>query len=82
MGWNKVSFVKNTSCGAKDDFFYFVNSYYAKPDVESDIWGVADFGGMFAAAACRDNIFATQFHVEKSGKAGLELFASWLRVRG
>ena len=79
MGWNKVNFVQNTPLGAEDDFFYFVNSYYAKPEKESDIWGIADFGGAFAAAVRRDNIFGAQFHVEKSGKAGLGLLNSFLR---
>jgi len=79
MGWNKVNFVQDTLCGVEDDFFYFVNSYCAKPEKESDIWGIADYGGAFAAAVRRDNIFGAQFHVEKSGKAGLNLLNSFLR---
>ena len=82
MGWNNVHFVKETLCDAKDDFFYLVNSYYAKPEDESDIWGTADYDGTFAAAVCRDNIYATQFHIEKSGEAGLELLNSFLKQKG
>ena len=78
MGWNKVSFIKNAPCDARNDYFYFVNSYHANPEEKSDIWGVADYDGAFAAAVCRDNIYATQFHVEKSGEAGLKLLSSFL----
>jgi len=78
MGWNQVRFRKNVLCDEREDFFYFVNSYYAKPENDSDIWGTADYSGLFAAAVCRENIYATQFHVEKSGKAGLALLKSFL----
>jgi glutamine amidotransferase len=66
----------------KDHFFYFVNSYHGKPENESDIWGLAEYDGLFAAAVCRDNIYATQFHIEKSGPAGLELLHSFLCLKG
>jgi len=81
MGWNRVQFVKTTPCDTRDDFFYFVNSYHAKPVNPSDIWGTADYNGLFAAAVCRDNIYATQFHVEKSGEAGLALFKGFLGLK-
>ena len=81
MGWNQVRFVKNTSCNFRDDFFYFVNSYYALPEQESDQWGLADYNGLFTAAVCRNNIFATQFHVEKSGESGLALLNNFLRLK-
>ena len=81
MGWNQVGFVKDTPVKTREDFFYFVNSYYAQPTDESDLWGVADYGKMFAAAICKDNIYATQFHVEKSGEAGLSLLDSFLRLK-
>jgi len=78
MGWNQVRFVKDTPCNFRDDFFYFVNSYYAQPANESDQWGMADYNGLFTAAVFRDNIFATQFHVEKSGESGLALLNNFL----
>lgn len=94
MGWNKVHFLKDAFCNessapdswqnssaptpAQDDYFYFVNSYCALPSDESDLWGEADYNGPFAAAVSRDNIYATQFHIEKSGKAGLSLLGSFL----
>jgi len=82
MGWNRVSFVKNASCGARDDFFYFVNSYYVNPMNEPDLWGMAEYDGSFAAAVCSENIYGTQFHVEKSGEAGLELLNAFLGLKG
>ena len=69
MGWNKVW----------DNYFYFVNSYYAKPENKSDVWGTAEYNGTFAAAVRRKNVYGTQFHVEKSGEAGLFLLDSFLK---
>lgn len=81
MGWNQVKFIKNTPLEIRDDFFYFVNSYYAKPEDKSDLWGAANYNGPFAASVHRDNIYATQFHVEKSGEAGLTLLNNFLNLR-
>ena len=78
MGWNKVRFVKDTNIYDREDYFYFVNSYYAKADPE-DTWGEADYNGIFTAAVNRGNIYATQFHVEKSGEAGLKLLDDFIR---
>lgn len=78
MGWNKVSFVKDTNIYDREDYFYFVNSYHAKADPE-DIWGEADYSGKFTAAVNRGNIYGTQFHVEKSGEAGLKLLDDFIR---
>jgi len=85
MGWNQVRYTKiihgNMPCNARDNFFYFVNSYYAKPVNASDLWGTADYNGSFAAAVCRNNIYGTQFHVEKSGEAGLALLKGFLDLK-
>ena len=83
MGWNKVRFVKETPLNAMPKFknsgyFYFVNSYYAKTENQDDIWGVAQYGGEFTAAVRHGNIYGTQFHVEKSGVAGLCLLRGFL----
>lgn len=82
MGWNKVCFNRNVGYKAEDDYFYFVNSYYAVPKDESHIWGIAEYDGLFTAAVCKDNIFGTQFHIEKSGEAGLELLKGFLSIEG
>ena len=82
MGWNEVRFAEKAGFDARDGYFYFVNSYYAKPQDSSVVWGTADYGGPFAAAVCKDNIFATQFHAEKSGPAGLALLDGFLGFKG
>ena len=80
MGWNKVSFTKSpiNSNNTNEGYFYFVNSFYAKPENNEDLWGTSDYNGQFTAAVHRDNVFATQFHVEKSGKAGLAILGGFL----
>jgi glutamine amidotransferase len=85
MGWNLVSPVGNHPFVAElpdDPYFYFVNSYYAVPADEGVLAGTADYNRPFAAIVARDNIMATQFHIEKSGPVGLDLlrrFASLTR---
>ncbi|MCL2255099.1 MAG: imidazole glycerol phosphate synthase subunit HisH [Lachnospiraceae bacterium] len=79
MGWNEVTFTA-PFLTKSDGYFYFVNSYYAVPKNESDLWGVADYNGKFTAAVRRENIFATQFHTEKSGEAGLSLLNGFLSL--
>jgi glutamine amidotransferase len=81
MGWNEVRFVQDVPFPAASDFFYFVNSYHAMPDNDSDLWGTADYSGRFTAAVHRDNIYATQFHIEKSGEAGLALLSGCLSLQ-
>lgn len=80
MGWNKVHFIKDLSHRTEDDYFYFVNSFYAVPENDSHIWGIAENDGPFTAAVYKDNIFGTQFHIEKSGEAGLELLNAFLTL--
>ena len=82
MGWNNVHFKNNAAFNAQSNYFYFVNSYYAQPENEDTVWGTADYSGPFTAAVHKDNIYATQFHIEKSGEAGLELLNSFLSLLG
>ena len=83
MGWNGVRVVRPHPLleGVEDgDEFYFVHSYYPSPADESDVLAVTDYGEPFCCALGRGNLFATQFHPEKSGRFGLRLlarFASW-----
>jgi len=83
MGWNQVWQMKThplwqgIADGAR---FYFVHSYYADAAEASDIAGSTEYGLRFTSAAARANIFAVQFHPEKSASAGLRLlenFMSW-----
>lgn len=81
MGWNRVH--QNTPhplwAGIEDGaHFYFVHSYYAQPALASDIVGETVYGQLFACAVARDNIFATQFHPEKSASAGLQLYRNFV----
>jgi len=86
MGWNRVRQTPGTSgkphvlwAGIADEaWFYFVHSYYARPSDARHTAGEADYGGRFTAALARDNIFATQFHPEKSAEHGLSLYRNFL----
>jgi glutamine amidotransferase len=81
-GWNTVSWTGRRhayTAGIPDGTaFYFVHSYAPPVDPETTV-GVTDHGRSFAAAVARDNVFATQFHPEKSGEAGLELYDGFVR---
>jgi len=82
MGWNRV-FQQQPHpmwAGVPDGaYFYFVHSFYAAPSQEAHCAGVADYGARFTCALARDNIFATQFHPEKSAEHGLALYRNFLR---
>ena len=82
MGWNQVYQGEKPHAlwaGIPDGaYFYFVHSFYARPAGASDIAGETDYGARFAAAIARDNIFATQFHPEKSADHGLALYRNFL----
>ncbi len=87
MGWNRVSQVTaKERCHplwsgiADQSYFYFVHSYYARPENLQHVVGWTDYGQPFASAIARDNIFATQFHPEKSAASGLQMyrnFSTW-----
>ncbi|HOW76292.1 MAG TPA: imidazole glycerol phosphate synthase subunit HisH [Candidatus Competibacteraceae bacterium] len=83
MGWNQVHQVRSHPLWAgiaQDSRFYFVHSYYLQPADEALVAGCTRYGFDFASAIARDNLFAVQFHPEKSAQAGLRLlanFAAW-----
>lgn len=80
MGWNQVRWTRSTpfNAGLADGrHFYFVHGYYAVPADESLVLGWCDYGYPFAAAIARDNIFAAQFHPEKSQADGLTLLGNF-----
>ena len=82
MGWNRVSQSRTHPLwrNVPDwSYFYFVHSYYARPSDPGLTVGQADYGGAFTCAVARDNIFATQFHPEKSAAAGLAIFENFVR---
>jgi glutamine amidotransferase len=82
MGWNRVrQTVKHRLWDgiADESWFYFVHSYHVVPRDASLIAGTSDYGHGFTCVVARDNIFATQFHPEKSAAAGLKLYANFTR---
>lgn len=84
MGWNQVRQTAPHPLWRNiqpDEWFYFVHSYYAQPQQEADCAGVANYIVDFAAAVARDNLFATQFHPEKSQAGGLTLLKNFLEWR-
>jgi len=85
MGWNQVRqrLAHPLWRGIDDNSrFYFVHSYYVQPAREEDVMAWCDYGIPFAAAVARDNVFAVQFHPEKSQHDGLALYANFLRWNG
>jgi glutamine amidotransferase len=81
MGWNRVKQTRSHALWngiADGSYFYFVHSYYALPADASHVMGKTDYGKPFASAVGRDNIFATQFHPEKSAAAGLQLYKNFV----
>ena len=84
MGWNPVFHELGRPVHAlwrgigEGAYFYFVHSFYAQPVQAVHTVGETDYGGRFAAAIARDNIFATQFHPEKSADQGLALYRNFL----
>jgi imidazole glycerol-phosphate synthase subunit HisH len=83
MGWNEVAQRRSHALwqGIADrSRFYFVHSYYPAPSDAALVAATSDYGAPFTCAVARDNIFAVQFHPEKSQSAGLQLlsnFVSW-----
>ena len=81
MGWNRVVQARPHALwqGVPDDsYFYFVHSFYARPSDSRHSVGETDYGSRFTCALARDNIFATQFHPEKSAEHGLALYRNFL----
>ena len=87
MGWNQVFQMPTAPDGRvhplwegipDESYFYFVHSFYAQPSDLRHSAGQADYGGRFTAAVARDNLFATQFHPEKSAEHGLRLYRNFL----
>jgi glutamine amidotransferase len=81
MGWNQVRQIVPHALweGIPDEtYFYFVHSYYVQPDVAAHSVGETVYGQPFCCAVARDNIFATQFHPEKSAASGLQLYKNFV----
>jgi glutamine amidotransferase len=88
IGWNKITYP--SECGQKcwqdtpleqitnGEFMYFVHSFYANPRISENILAVTSYGGLCYCSAVRNkNIFATQFHPEKSASEGIKIYRYW-----
>jgi glutamine amidotransferase len=85
MGWNQVHQTMAHPLWqaiAQDSRFYFVHSYYVRPDNNAVISATTGYQDDFASALARDNVFAVQFHPEKSQSAGLQLLKNFLHWDG
>lgn len=82
MGWNQLKLKGKPRLleGMQDDYVYFVHSYYVAPEKKQVIAATADYGLEFAASLESDNIFATQFHPEKSQTVGLGLLKRFVKL--
>ena len=84
MGWNQVKPTRDhpmwegVPSEGGGSYFYFVHSFYARPQNGVHSAAQTDYGGLFTCAVARDNIFATQFHPEKSAAHGLALYRNFL----
>jgi glutamine amidotransferase len=80
MGWNQLN-IKNSSPIFNEipdkSYFYFVHSYYVVPDDEGIISTTTDYGVEFTSSVCKDNVYAVQFHPEKSQALGLQMLRNF-----
>jgi len=88
MGWNNIAkngkiktknpeILRGVSDGA---YMYFVHSYYVRPKDKSIILTTTDYGGDFVSGVCRDNVYAFQFHPEKSQALGLKILKNFVKL--
>lgn len=81
MGWNTVTQRQHHPLWAGIDngaWFYFVHSYFVAPEDDTLTAATTSYGLPFVCAVARENVFATQFHPEKSAQAGLQLFSNFI----
>lgn len=83
IGWNQVKIIKETRIFkgiSQNSFFYFVHSYYGEPLDRDSVCGITEYGIEFPSVICKENIFAVQFHPEKSSSEGLKIYKNFLEV--
>lgn len=84
IGWNQIQ-LASASCplfrGIEDgSYVYFVHSFFPQPDDDSIVATRTEYGGSFASSVWRENVFATQFHPEKSQEVGLRLLKNFVEL--
>lgn len=82
MGWNSITLNKDSRILEDNSFVYFVHSYYLNTDEEDLVSAYTEYGEKLAIAVERDNVFATQFHPEKSGDVGMEILRKFVSLGG
>ena len=85
MGWNSLSFTKESPLFdglSEEPFVYFVHSFYAEPKDRSIVAATTHYCGDLPVAISHKNVFATQFHPEKSGDVGLKIIENFIRIGG
>lgn len=85
MGWNKVHQTQDHPIWegiADGERFYFVHSYYVQPKNDSLVYGTSEYPHEFCCSIAQGNLFAVQFHPEKSANAGLKLLSNFVRWDG
>lgn len=83
IGWNSAEFVRESAIlnGLdKKEYFYFVNSYHIRPQDEDIALAYTEYGERFCSMIQKDNIYASQFHIEKSGEIGLRLLKNFSQL--
>lgn len=83
MGWNSVNILKKDALFKdidKDSYFYFVHSYYLDAQDKELVSTQTEYGVKIDASVSRKNVFATQFHPEKSGEAGIKLLKNFVKL--
>lgn len=80
MGWNNITLAKESAILAGNPFVYFVHSYYIQPCDESIISAYTEYGAKLGIAVEKGNIFAVQFHPEKSGTEGMEILRRFIEL--
>lgn len=78
MGWNNIELTKESKILSGNPFVYFVHSYYIQPEDKSIVSARTEYGATLDVAVEKDNVFATQFHPEKSGEAGMEILRRFI----
>ena len=82
MGWNRLNVTNNSPIleGIDGEYFYFVHSYHVIPDDDEIIAGTCEYGSSVVASLSQNNLFSTQFHPEKSSKAGLKILKNFTNL--
>lgn len=82
IGWNSISLAKKSRILQDNSFVYFVHSYYLDTDDTELVSAYTEYGEKLAVAVERGNVFATQFHPEKSGDVGMEILRKFAAIGG